>query len=155
VKDLPAPLALIIDDDLGFVMWLGEVCHELGWQSVPALHCRKALAWMERFDLPVTAAMVNPELSGAASAVKQIAVCNPGARIVLICSRPGSMAPGPTRRARRSIVAHAVLRRPSPGEAVFHADWAQEVRKLLPIPKPAPAREVRFQTLGTGTLNDS
>src|ERR1700733_182860 len=54
--------ALIVDHDLGFLMWLGELFAELGCQAVPAFNCRQALALIERFDLSLTILVINPEL---------------------------------------------------------------------------------------------
>jgi hypothetical protein len=129
-----SPLALIIDHDLGFLLWLGDLCDQLGWQTVPALHCRQALAWLERFALPVAVLVVNPELRGAKRAVTLISAANPDVRVVLVCDS------GVPRTARRTpprltgqggIQARYRLRRPSPGEPISRIEWLENVRRTL------------------------
>src|SRR3989442_1016104 len=45
LRDVPEPLrrsiVLIVDDDLGFVCWLGDILAEAGYQSVPASDSRE------------------------------------------------------------------------------------------------------------------
>src|ERR1700735_4983427 len=79
-------LALIVDHDLGFLMWLGDVFLEVGYQAVPALHCRQALALARRVNLPVSTLVVNPELPGAGRIVAALAELNPGLRVIQICN---------------------------------------------------------------------
>ena len=38
------PTILIVDEDVGFVWWLGELFSEFGYRSIPALSCRQALS---------------------------------------------------------------------------------------------------------------
>jgi hypothetical protein len=124
-------LALIVDHDLGFVMWLGEIFTELGWQAVPALHCRQALALTERFDLPITILLVNPELRGAERMIHTLVAGNPRIRLVLIhegaADQPGAKP--------MVVEARQTLERPSPGEPISRPEWVTKIRKLLsPLP---------------------
>jgi hypothetical protein len=38
------PVVLILDTDLGFVVWLGEIFSEVGCEVVPALNSDQALS---------------------------------------------------------------------------------------------------------------
>ena len=136
-------LALIIDHDLGFLMWLGEVFVEAGFQAVPALHCRQALAMAKRLNRPITTLVLNPELPGAARTVKALAAANPAMRVVLIRNSPAhSDAPSaphdmrddaarPSRTNPNGIRARSTLERPSPEEPISRPVWVSKIRKML------------------------
>jgi hypothetical protein len=122
-------LVLIIDQDLGFLMWLGELFTELGCQTVPALHCRHAIELAQRLELPISTLVVNPDLPGAAKTIKTLVASYPDARVVLI--RDAGTAPksiGPT---APTIVPPLILERPSPGEPISRPAWLARVRKVL------------------------
>lgn len=126
---------LIVDHDLGFLMWLGELFTELGFQAVPALHCRHALQLAARLELPITTLVVNPDLPGAQRMVQSLLASNPGARVILIRD---SAAARDSRSARDrssanppAIPAQSTLERPSPWERISRPDWLARVRKAL------------------------
>jgi hypothetical protein len=120
-------IALIVDHDVGFLMWLGEMCTELGCQAVPALHCRQALTLASRLELPITTLVINPELRGAARTVKTLLAANPDMRVVAI--RGSSNGGVPTSLDR--IQARCTLHRPSPWETISRPEWVAKVRKML------------------------
>jgi hypothetical protein len=146
-------VVLIVDDDVAFLIWLGELFAELRCQAVPALHCRQALALATRFQLPVGTLVVNPKLRGAARMVQLLVAENPGARVVLICdsalhhkgthpvdSEPRNSSeprngnqPRNGSPDRRGIRARLTLQRPLPGEQISHAEWIARIRKTLPV----------------------
>jgi hypothetical protein len=64
------PTALIVDDDLGFVWWLGERFHEAGYQPAPALNPRQAGFLVKELNLKITVVVVNPGLPGARKLIK-------------------------------------------------------------------------------------
>jgi hypothetical protein len=129
--------ALIVDHDLGFVMWLGEIFTELGCEAVPALHCRQALALTKRFDLPVAILVVNPDLRGAERMIKELVAAHPSVRLVLIrnaAAAPVSGVPGSGLQAVPSVIqARFTLERPSPGETISRPEWVAKVRRLLSL----------------------
>ena len=45
---------LIVDEDVGFVFWLGEILTKLGCRAVPALDCTQAVAITGALDLGST-----------------------------------------------------------------------------------------------------
>jgi hypothetical protein len=131
-------LALIVDHDLGFVMWLGEIFTELGCEAVPALHCRQALALTKRFNLPVAILVVNPELRGAERMIKELVAAHSAVRLVLIrnaaAAAPPSGAAGSGLQAVPSVIqARFTLDRPSPGETISRPEWVAKVRRLLSL----------------------
>jgi hypothetical protein len=132
-------LALIVDHDLGFVMWLGEVFAELGCQAVPALHCRQALVLAKDLTRPITTLVMNPDLPGAARAVKALLAANPAMRVVLIRSSAANPdtngGNGGTRNpavaSPKAIPARSILEKPAPWETISRPEWVAKVRTLL------------------------
>src|SRR5579864_7603483 len=45
-----AMTVLIVDDDLGFVWWLGDIFNEAGARCVPALSCGAAMVLTKRLN---------------------------------------------------------------------------------------------------------
>jgi hypothetical protein len=121
---------LLVDHDLGFLMWLGEVFNELGWQAFPALQCRQALALAKRSDFPLTALVINPGLPGAARAVKGLAAAYPGLRVVLIVDSAAELAAA-NRLRSWSKQAGSKLERPQPWEPISRPDWVAKVQRAL------------------------
>jgi hypothetical protein len=101
-------------------MWLGEVFNELGCQAVPALQCRQALALARRLGLPIRTLVVNPELPGAARAIKSLGSANPGMRVVLIRDA-----------AAENSASARTLQRPSPWDPISRQEWLAKVREVL------------------------
>lgn len=121
-------LALIIDHDLGFMMWLAELFAELGCQAMPASNCRQALALTKRLELPIGILVVNPELRGAERMVKGLVAANPGVRLVLIRNLATD---GVANQQNPTLRARFTLARPSPGESISRPDWVARIRKLV------------------------
>jgi hypothetical protein len=117
-------LALIIDRDLGFMMWLGEIFAELGLQTAPALHCRQALALADDFAQPVAVVVVNPKLPGSLRMLKKLAGANPNLRIILIRDSLHDALPS-------GMPAHRTLERPSSPKALSRLDWSAKIHRLL------------------------
>ncbi|HUA21965.1 MAG TPA: hypothetical protein VMU80_09555 [Bryobacteraceae bacterium] len=118
-----APTVLIVDDDLAFLWWLGEVFAEAGYQAAPALHCRQALLLSKRLKLDVDLLVVNPNLTGAARMLEVLALENPGLPVILILNRGEKPHP--------AIQAEATLERPSGWEPVSRTHWQRKLRGVL------------------------
>jgi hypothetical protein len=133
-RSCPA-VVLIIDHDLGFLMWLGEVFAELGCQTVPALHCLEALALSKRLRLAVTTLVVNPELPGAARLVKVLLSVNPEMQVALIfdsaAHRSRDGASGRVDRVRACVQTRFTLERPAPWESISRDEWLAKVREVV------------------------
>jgi hypothetical protein len=128
-------LVLIIDQDLGFLMWLGELFTELGCQTVPALHCRHAIELAQRLELPISTLVVNPDLPAAAKTIKTLVASNPEARVVLIrdagAAPKSTVARAPSKATAPTIGPQLILERPAPGEPISRQAWLARVRKVL------------------------
>ena len=113
---------LIVDDDLGFVFWLGELLAEAGCPAVPALNCQQAISHLKQFHVTVSAAIVNPSLEGVSHLLQTLGKANKQLRIVVV---------GPELDALSGIPAYAVLEKPSGWESLSRQEWLRKVKKAL------------------------
>jgi CheY-like chemotaxis protein len=116
-----SPIALIVDDDVAFILWLGEMFAETGYRAVPALHCRQALALVKKLAVRIDVLVVNPDLRGAARVIKMLSSEQPNLRVVLI-RNPSNPVPDGN---------HPALERPAPWEPISRPQWVTKIRKLL------------------------
>ena len=77
-------IALIVDDDLGFVFWFGEMFIRSGYEVVPALSCREARSLLKKLDVRVDLALVDPMLPGAVRMLRWLKQANLQIRIIFI-----------------------------------------------------------------------
>jgi len=124
-----SPTALIVDDDVGFILWLGEMLTETGYQAIPALQCRQAMTLVKKLALRVDVLVVNPKLPGAVRAVKALERAHPRLRVVLI--RDPSAPPSEPLDKN-----HPTLDRPSAWEPISRPQWIVKIRKVLLRPAP-------------------
>ena len=72
-KGLPYPTTvLIVDDDLGFLWWLGDILGNSGCTVVPALSCQQAVTFMKELSVNLDLIFVNPGLSGVSSMLESL-----------------------------------------------------------------------------------
>jgi len=64
--DRVAQTVLIVDDDLGFLFWLGEVLTRAGYRAIPAHSVEEATNLTRRLRVTADVVIVNPAVSGAA-----------------------------------------------------------------------------------------
>jgi DNA-binding NtrC family response regulator len=118
------PTVLIVDDDLGFVWWLGEMFNEAGFRPVPALSARQAISFVEDANLKVVVAVVNPELRGVRKLIKTLRQTE--SRLVKII-----LIRDPTVSTTVVIRAHATLERPADCEPPSRHEWLRKLRRIL------------------------
>lgn len=116
-------VVLIVDQDLGFVCWLGEALAEAGYQSVPALNSQDAVRLAADLNLPIDLAIVDPGLPGVGEAMKKVRDRYPSLRTIAV------RAPG--QNAVRAIDATATLRRPSGSTRISRQECLKSVRSVL------------------------
>jgi len=122
------PSVLIVDEDLGFVGWLGELFNEVGYRALPALNCRQAISLIKKFKLDVDVLAVNAGLPGVSGMIGMLRRPNRPLKIVVIRSSPADM---------RVVLAHATLERPTGWEPISRPVW---LKKVLSVLKQAEAR---------------
>ena len=114
------PTALIVDSDVGLMFWLVELFAKTGWNFVPALNCRQAVALAVLWDSHIDLIVVNPALKGIPEMVDDLSrVHRP--KVVLV----GDLNVEP------DIPADATIDRPEVSTSFSRAEWAERVRKLL------------------------
>jgi DNA-binding NtrC family response regulator len=118
-----APTVWIVDDDLGFVWWLGEIFSEAGCRPVPALSCADAVNLSKRLSVGVDVLVLNPELPGVAVMLRAFRRWRSNFKVVAI-DEPSDVI-------SVAIHPHAYLKRPSSSDPISRADWVNHIRKLL------------------------
>jgi DNA-binding NtrC family response regulator len=118
-----ARTVLIVDDDVAFVWWLGEMFTDAGYQAVPALNCSQALAVVNKLHLKIDVLVVSAALSGCVRLVRYLERLGRDLRIILIGDS-------------KAIATHdfeydATLTRPTGWEPVSRPDWLRKLRSLL------------------------
>jgi len=90
---------LILDDDLGFSMWLGRALNEAGIRSVPAASAVEALAIVAdgSFD-PIELMIANFKVDGCREVLETLAIQNSRSKVISIGSSGKRTVDGTIRR---------------------------------------------------------
>ncbi len=115
-----APVVLIVDEDLGFVWWLGQMFSQAGCQVVPALSSEQSDSYARNLNVDVM--VVNPELAGVPELIRGMSSTRTP-KIVAIRNHNASV--------RGAVRADATLERPSGWGAVSQNEWLGCVRRLV------------------------
>ncbi len=116
------PTILIVDEDVGFVWWLGELFSEFGYWCIPALSCAQALSLVRKSTRPVHVLVIDPSLRSATRLI-QVLRSIQAPKIVLIEEAGMRETPG--------FGVAATLERPSGWAPLSRTDWRQRVQRLL------------------------
>ena len=120
----PAPTTVwIVDGDLGFVWWLGEIFTEAGCRALPALSCEQAVSLMKKLNVGIDLLVLNPQLPGVIRMLKILSSAHPNFKIVAI----GNASPALI----TAIHPQANLERPSSSDSISRPEWLKKIRKLL------------------------
>ena len=120
---------LIVDGDLGFAGWLGELFSAAGYRALPALNCRQAASMIKKFSLDVDVIAIDAGLPGASGIIESLQRAHHPLKIVAI-RNPGEELPA-------DIPRHATLDRPSGWEPISRPGW---MKKILRVLKQAEAK---------------
>jgi DNA-binding NtrC family response regulator len=124
VSSSPAATTVwIVDNDLGFVWWLGEVFTEAGCRTLPALSCEQALTLIKSLDVGVDLLVVNPQLPGIVKMLQILSRAHPNLKIVTIGNASAALP--------AALRPQASLKRPSASDPISRPEWLKKVRKLL------------------------
>lgn len=124
IVPLGTPTVLIVDEDVGFVWWLGEIFHELGCRVIPALNCQEALSFASAVNLAVDLIVASQALPGVLRMTRTLQRAR-SAKVVAIEPSGNSH--------HVDLHAHAVLRRPAIGDNVSRVEWIPTVRRILAL----------------------
>jgi two-component SAPR family response regulator len=75
---------LVVDNDLGFVFWLGQILDLAGYEAYPAKSAHDATLFMAQFRPLVNLLIINSALDGAADFVAGLRQAQPEAKIMAI-----------------------------------------------------------------------
>lgn len=124
MTELPSgATVLIVDNDFGFVFWMGEIFTEAGCHVVPALDCTEAISITKELNLKIDLVVVDQQLPGVSDMIRTLQGPNRLVKIIVIQDRHI--------QAIRTIPAQAILARPSSREPISHGEWVDRVRKIL------------------------
>ena len=76
------PTVLMVDDELGFLLWLGTVFGEAGYRAVPAKTVSDAARMARVF--PPDVLLINPELLGAGKLISTLRAHNPNLKVIAL-----------------------------------------------------------------------
>ena len=127
----PQRTVLMVDEDLGFLLWLGQLFAEIGYRSVPASSCRQAASHLKKLKVNISLVVVNQGLKGARSLLKTLEGDANRIRIILIRN--------PTATAFVAVPESAILDKPRAWENIARAEWLQRLRQALADAPPLAA----------------
>src|ERR1041385_3745311 len=106
------PNVLILDNDLGFVMWLGRALNDAGIRALPSSTCVEASAIVRKLrPARVNLLIANLALEGSREVVEKLAAKNESLKIIAIGGRTSRRVIGRISRPRGKTL-------PSPGRYV-------------------------------------
>ncbi len=73
---------LMVDEELGFLLWLGAVLGEAGYRAVPGKTVTDAARMARVF--PPNVLVINPELQGAVNLIAALRVHNPALKVIAL-----------------------------------------------------------------------
>ena len=74
------PTALVLDNDLGFCMWLAQILSQAGIRALPTCRTEEALEMCAHTTTNIDLIIVNPEVEGSRRVLKE----NRGAKVIAI-----------------------------------------------------------------------
>lgn len=109
---------LVVDEDLGFVCWLGRLLADAGYNSVPALSCPEALSRVRMLGIKPDALIADPALPNFQRMLETLNRANAKIRIIAVRS-PGHGIPPDLRP-------NATLDRPL-AQPEITSDWLRRI----------------------------
>ena len=116
--------ALILDDDLGFVLWLSQALAPGEIQAIPSLKVTEAKRLLRELGLNVDVLIVNPMVPGAGAYAKTLLSQQRKLRMMAVVERPEDQAAVP-------FIVHAVRTKPLILDDLAMSEWRQAIERLL------------------------
>jgi hypothetical protein len=85
----PVETILLVDDDLGFVFWLGRVLDDAGYVAFPAKSVVDASSLIVQCQLVVDLLIINSALAGASAFVKELRNSRPALEVLGVVDQTG------------------------------------------------------------------
>jgi DNA-binding response OmpR family regulator len=117
VTEESVKVVLIVDGDLGFVMWLGHALVDAGFQALPATSAEGAMYVLEKMRIAhVDVLIIDPDLPGSRHLREWLAGSGPVKLITIGTSEPA---------------AEAMIERPPQGAPPSPHDYVDTVRRVI------------------------
>jgi DNA-binding response OmpR family regulator len=75
---------LLVDSDLGFTFWLGQLLDQAGYEAFPAKSIADAIQLLDQLKFQIDVLVLNPALEGAASLASVLRHSQPHIRIIAV-----------------------------------------------------------------------
>jgi len=75
---------LLVDSDLGFTFWLGQLLDQAGYEAFPAKSIADAIQLLDQLKFQIDLLLLNPTLEGATSLASVLRQSQPHIRIVAV-----------------------------------------------------------------------
>jgi len=75
---------LLVDSDLGFTFWLGQLLDEAGYEAFPAKSIADAIQLLDQLKFQIDLLVLNPALEGAVSFAAVLRHSQPHIKIVAV-----------------------------------------------------------------------
>ena len=118
------PTVLIVESDLGFVFWLGQVLLGAGYEALPAKGVADASALVRELKAQVDVLIVNPSLAGASNLVKTLRRSRGDLKVMAVLSDTDQQPPPIPH-------ADAEIRKPLRTDRIAGFLWIRSVEQLL------------------------
>ena len=116
---------LIIDNDLGFIFWLGQILNDAGYAALPAKSASEAVHLMSENNIEADLLIINPSLSGVVRLAEELRRSRPGIKVVASTSVEDQTCD-------LRGVDHFLLK-PVRADEALRQIWLQTIRRLLPM----------------------
>jgi len=112
---------LILDNDPGFLFWLGTLLGESGYQSLPALNVVEALSLTQQFKVKIDLLIVDPLQTGVADFINSLRLSQGRVKVLAASDQQGIDLP----------VLNASIRKPDQFDENTLMGWISTVERLL------------------------
>ena len=117
---------LIVDQDLGFVVWLAWALNEAGYQTVPATGSSDAVAMLAEITVPIDLAIVNPAVAGVDNLIPILRRQQKPMHIIAAVECPGALLGS-------RLEPDAYLQKPSIPDERAKMEWLELIQNVLAV----------------------
>jgi two-component SAPR family response regulator len=116
---------LIIDNDLGFMFWLGQILNEAGYLVLPAGAVSEAVDLMSENKIEADLLIIKPSLPGVISLVAELRLSRSGLKVIASTEMEGQTYDS-------SGIDYSLVK-PVGADEALRQTWLQTIRELLPM----------------------
>ncbi len=114
---------LLVDSDLGFTFWLGQLLDQAGYEAFPAKSVADAIQLLDQLRFEIDLLVINPALEGAASFAAVLRQSQPQIKMVAV-HEPEVIGRWPEMDASHP--------KPSRSDEAARAEWLSLIRMFCP-----------------------